>query len=85
MALNNDQWKAVTAATDALRALGCVVCIFTPDDVESAVAERTGDATITFTDADALELLSDNRKYIHDAMALAGNEVIDDAVWEKFS
>jgi hypothetical protein len=86
MAFNLDQWNEVTRLTSALREMGCAVCVFVPDDIESAVAEQSESDGVDYgcTDVEALELLATNRKYIESAMSESGNVVIADFVGEKF-
>lgn len=86
MAFNLEQWNEVQRLSDELRKMGCAVCIFTPDDIESAVAEQSESDGVDYgcTDTEALDLLAENRKYIEGAMCEAGNVVIADFVSEKF-
>lgn len=87
MALTGEQWKEVSTAIDRLRALGCAVCIFTPDDVESAANENDTpdedeDQTGEVTAEQAADWLLENRKYLEDTMSTAGNLFIGDNVTE---
>lgn len=87
MALTSEQWKEVSDAIERLRALGCAVCIFTPDDVESAANEddtpdEDGDQVDEVTAEQAADWLLENRKYLEDTMSTAGNLFIGDNVTE---
>lgn len=74
MALTREQSVQVQAAMDTLRSMGCAVCIFMPEDVESA-AEANGDE---MSGAAAADWLVANRKWIEDGMAISGNQYISD-------
>lgn len=87
MALTSEQWKEVSDATERLRELGYAVCIFTPDDVESAANENDTpdedeDQTGEVTAEQAADWLLENRKYLEDTMSTAGNLFIGDNVTE---
>ena len=85
MALTTEQWKEVQDAREKLRALGCAVCIFTPDDVESAANEGDDDdddQVAEVTPERAAEWLEGNRKYLEDTMSTNGNMFIADNVSE---
>lgn len=77
MALNADQWQRVQDAVAAIRAEGCVACVFAPDDVESMVAESDEDHPTAITDVEAVEFLDRNRRNIEDRMCEAGNMSIE--------
>ena len=88
MALTKEQWDEVSGALSKLRGLGCAVCVFTPDDVESAIEnddqesdEEEGDKA-PVTPKRAAEWLENNRKYLEDTMSTNGNMFIADNVDE---
>ena len=86
MALSKDQWAEATKAIDTLRGMGCAVCVFTPDDVESAHNERDDDEDPVegaserpeMTDEESAEWMAGNRKYLEDTLSTAGNLFIAD-------
>lgn len=76
MALTTEQWDKINEATTALRAMGCAVCVFTPDDVESAAEENE----IDITPERAAAWMEENRKVLEDGMSQYGNQTIEDGV-----
>lgn len=67
MSQSNDE---VHELTNKLRALGVAVCVFTPEDV---VAAHCGDKRRTKKRLEAAQdWLSDNRKYVEEAMCEGG-------------
>jgi hypothetical protein len=74
MALTPEQSAEVQAAMSKLRSMGCAVCIFVPEDVESA-AEA---AETAITEQAAAGWLLDNRKWLEDGMSTWGNHYIAD-------
>jgi len=76
MALTPEQSLEVQTAMSKLRGLGCAVCVFMPEDVESAVEAAEGDIS---PDA-AANWLIENRKWLEDGMATWGNQHIADNV-----
>lgn len=69
MALTKPQWERVGELTNELRAMGCAVCVFTPDDADDMAIED--DMTI------GPDFIYDNRSHIEDSMSSAGNQTID--------
>lgn len=74
MALISEQSNELQAAMTKLRDMGCAVCIFMPEDVESA-AEN--DERQMSPETAATWLLV-NRKRLEDGMATWGNQYISD-------
>jgi len=82
MGLNAEQWKAVSQSLETLRGLGCAVCVFTPDDVESAYenAADEGEAGDDAVIPDGAVWLGENRKMLEDGMSTWGNQAISDNI-----
>jgi len=81
MALSKEQWDEVSAAMAKLRSLGCAVCIFTPDDVESAFNEADGNEDKPdMTGEQSAAWMDGNRKYLEDGMSTTGNLYIADNI-----
>lgn len=84
MALDARQWDIVTRAMKDLREIGCAVCVFTPDDVESAGEGREDDETENeaptgeMPPIDGAAWLMDNRRMLEDGMSTWGNQAISD-------
>lgn len=86
MALTATQWDVVNKATKDLREIGCAVCVFTPDDVESAIeaADDDGGDEAGIGEAapaakiDAADWLLENRRMIEEGMSTWGNRTIAD-------
>ena len=76
VALTPEESVRVQTAMSQLRAMGCAVCIFMPEDVESA-AENV-DRHIT--PQAAAEWLIANRRHIEDGMSTIGNQYISDNI-----
>jgi len=74
MALTPEQSAEVQTAMTKLRGMGCAVCIFMPEDVESAAEadERN------ISPAAAADWLGENRRWIEDGMSTWGNQYIAD-------
>ena len=79
MAFTKEQWDKVSTATETLRGLGCAVCIFTPDDIESARdGDDDDDGKEPVTPERAAAWLASNRKYLEDGMTSFGNVYISE-------
>lgn len=88
MALSKEQWDEVTKAMETLRGLGCAVCVFTPDDVETAHDDRQSDDAdvedgaeidrAEMTDDESKAWMERNRRYMEDTLSTAGNLFIAD-------
>ncbi len=74
MALTPEQSAEVQAAMSKLRAMGCAVCIFMPEDVESAADGNE----IDISEEQAADWLVENRKWIEEGMSTFGNQYIAD-------
>jgi hypothetical protein len=74
MALTPEQSAEVQASMSKLRSMGCAVCIFMPEDVESCAESKDGD----IAPAQAAQWLVEHRKWIEDGMSTFGNQYIDD-------
>lgn len=74
MALTEQQSAEVQAAMTKLRSMGCAVCIFMPEDVESAAEAAEQD----IAPAAAADWLIENRKWLEDGMSTWGNQYIAD-------
>lgn len=74
MALTPEQSAQVQVAMATLRAMGCAVCIFMPEDVESAVEDAEGN----ISPEAAADWLVENRRWMEDGMATWGNQYIAD-------
>lgn len=83
MALSKEQWDEVSDALAKLRGLGCAVCVFTPDDVESAFNENEENADKPdMTGEQSAAWMERNRKYLEDGMSTNGNLYIADNIDE---
>ena len=76
MGLTTEQWTKVNEATETLRSMGCTVCVFTPDDVESMAESQE----LEVTEEQAAKWLAENRKWLEGGMAQYGNQTIEDGV-----
>ncbi len=74
MALTPEQSDRVQSAMSQLREMGCAVCIFMPEDVESAAESVDQD----MTPQAAADWLVENRRYLEDGMATFGNRYVSD-------
>lgn len=74
MALTQEQSAEVQSMMSKLRSMGCAVCIFMPEDVESAAEGNE----IDISEEQAADWLIENRKWIEDGMSTSGNQYISD-------
>lgn len=82
MALSEGQWDQVSTAMAMLRGMGCAVCIFTPNDVESAHDNRedneASDDTPGMTMEESADWMTRHRTSIEEGMSTFGNGYIGD-------
>ena len=74
MALTPEHSAEVETAMSKLRAMGCAVCIFMPDDVESSAEGMD----MEISPHQAADWLMDNRRRLEDHLSERGNSYIDD-------
>jgi len=74
MALTPEQSLEVQTAMSKLRGMGCAVCVFMPEDVESGAESKDGE----IAPEAAAQWLIEHRRWIEEGMSTFGNRYIDD-------